>query len=105
MTATTLLALAALAVGTFVMKAVGPVLTTGRSLPPAVARACALLPAALLAALVVTQTFERNGGLALDARSVGLTVAAAAVWLRAPFAVVVLLAAAATALVRVAGWG
>lgn len=107
MTTTTLLALLTLAIGTYAMKAVGPVLTADRSLPPALARAAELLPAALLAALVATQTLgAAAGGLTLDARVVGLGVAAVAVALRAPFALVVLLGAASTALVRaLTGWG
>lgn len=106
MTTTTLVALLALAIGTYAMKAVGPVLTAGRELPPAVARAADLLPAALLAALVATQTVGGDGtSLVLDARLVGVGVAAVAVVLRAPFGLVVLLGAATTAAVRALGWG
>jgi predicted branched-subunit amino acid permease len=54
-----------------------------------------LLPVALLAALIATQTFA--GG--LDARAAGLAAATLAVAARAPFLVVVA-AAAATALLR-----
>ena len=60
----------------------------------------ALLPVALLSALVATQTFTTGQELTLDARAAGLAVAAAAVLLRAPFLVVVVGAAGATALVR-----
>jgi hypothetical protein len=63
-------------------------------------RAVALLPVALLAALVGLQTFSTGDGLVLDARVAGLGVALLAVRLRAPFLVVVACAAAATALVR-----
>lgn len=106
MTTTVLLALLVLAAGTYAMKAIGPVLTAGRDLPPALAHAAELLPAALLAALVATQTWGGDqGGLSFDARTVGVAVAAVAVWLRAPFGVVVLLGAASTAAVRALGWG
>lgn len=101
----TIVALALLALGTFAMKAVGPVLAAGRELPGWLARTAALLPPALLAALVAAQTFTAGSTLVIDARAVGLAAAAVAVALRAPFAVVVLLAAGVTAAVRAAGWG
>jgi branched-subunit amino acid transport protein len=101
----TLLALLALAVGTYALKAIGPVAAAGRELPPVLARAADLLPAALLAALVATETFGGAAGLTLDARAGGLAVAAAAVACKAPFALVVVLGAAATALIRALGFG
>jgi hypothetical protein len=61
---------------------------------------CGLLPAALLPALVAVNTFAGDRRLVLDARAVGLAVALIATWRRAPFVVVVVSAAAATALVR-----
>jgi hypothetical protein len=63
-------------------------------------RAVALLPVALLAALVGVQTFTSGTSLVLDARVAGLGAALVAVRLRAPFLVVVACAAATTALVR-----
>lgn len=71
---------------------------------PLVRRAAALLPIALLAALLVVQTFAGADGLRMDARVAGVTVAAIALLLRAPFLVVVLAAAATAALLRAAGW-
>jgi branched-subunit amino acid transport protein len=67
---------------------------------PRVRRVAALLPVALLAALVAIQTFTDGRHLVLDARTVGLGAAAVAVVLRAPFLVVVVVACAATALTR-----
>lgn len=99
----TVVALLLLAIGTFVAKAVGPVAAAGRELPPALARAADLLPAALLAALVATQTLGGDGGLQLDARVLGVGVAAVAVWRGAPFGLVVVLGAGVTALARLAG--
>jgi branched-subunit amino acid transport protein len=61
-----------------------------------------LLPVALLAALVATQTFSQGQHLSIDARAAGLASAAAAQLLRAPFIVVVVVAVATTALVRLA---
>jgi hypothetical protein len=60
----------------------------------------ALVAPALLAALVVTETFSHGRGLVLDARVVGVAAGAAAVALRAPLWAVVLAGAVATALVR-----
>jgi branched-subunit amino acid transport protein len=65
-----------------------------------VRRIGALLPVALLAALVTTGTFATGQELAVDARAAGLAVAAVAVLVRAPFLVVIVAACAATALVR-----
>ena len=65
---------------------------------PRVQRVAILLPVALLAALIATQTFAQG----LDARAAGLLAAAAALVLRAPFLVVVASAAVTTALLRLA---
>ncbi len=70
---------------------------------PRIVRIPTLLPAALLAALVV-QAVTTSGRLVADARLVGLAAAALALLLRAPFIVVVVVAAAAAG-VRAAGWG
>jgi len=94
------LAIVALAVGTFALKGVGPVLAGGRQMPAVLNRVVALLPAALLAGLVAVQTFGDGQTLTVDGRTVGVLVAAVAVVLRAPFIVVVVLAMAAAALVR-----
>lgn len=70
------------------------------------ARVTSALPIALLAALVAVQTFTTSsGGLVLDARSVAVGVAIVALLLRAPFIVVVVLAAAVAAGLRAAGMG
>ena len=67
-----------------------------------VQRTIPLLPVALLAALVATQTFSTGHHLVLDVRAAALGVAAIAVLLRAPFLVVVASAAATAALLRLA---
>jgi branched-subunit amino acid transport protein len=72
----------------------------------AVSRVTAMLPVALLSALVAVQTFTTSGGgLTLDARAAGVAVAVSALLLRAPFLVVVILAAATSATLRAFGWG
>lgn len=98
-------ALVVLAVGTFIMKATGPIVAAGCELPPTAARLASLLPAALLAALVATQTLGGPDGLTIDARLVGVGAAAVAVTFKAPFGVVVLVGAAVTAGIRLVGWG
>jgi branched-subunit amino acid transport protein len=101
----TLVALGLLAIGTYLMKAVGPVASAGRALPQGLASFADLVPAALLAALVATQTFVSGTTLVLDARAAGVGAAALAVMAKAPFLLVVLIGAAVTAVVRLVGWG
>ena len=62
-----------------------------------------LLPVALLAALVAVQTFATGSALMIDARLAGLGLAVIALLLRAPFLIVVLVAAVGAALLRSAG--
>ena len=97
--------LVVLAVGlaTVTIKAAGPVLLGGRALPPRVAAVIALLAPALLAALVAINTFGAERSLTVDARLAGVAAAGVAIWRRAPLLLVVVLAAAVTALVRAAG--
>ena len=87
-------------VATVALKAMGPVLLGGRKLPDAVAGVVELLAPVLLAALVVTQTVGGDNELVVDARVAGVGAGAAAIAGRAPLPVVVILAAAVTALAR-----
>lgn len=70
---------------------------------PRVARVSTLVTVALLAALVGVQTFTTAGVLVVDARLAALAVAAVALALRAPFVVVVVLAAVVAAGLRAIG--
>ena len=88
--------IAALAFATAAMKVAGPLALGGRALPT---RALDIVEL-LLAALVVVETFGKGGSLTLDARVLGAAFAAVAVWKRAPMIVVVLGAAAVTAVAR-----
>ncbi|HZQ56668.1 MAG TPA: AzlD domain-containing protein [Acidimicrobiales bacterium] len=97
MTATAVLVV--LAAGTYALKSAAPLLLGGRELPW-LARLGALLPAGLLAALVVVSTFSQGHALHADARAIGLAAAAVALVARAPFWAVVLVAVAVTALAR-----
>lgn len=67
---------------------------------PRVARVASLVTVALLAALVATQTFTRGQAVVVDARLVAVAIAAVALALRAPFVVVVVLAAVVAAVLR-----
>jgi branched-subunit amino acid transport protein len=89
-----------LAAGVYVVKAAAPLALGNRRLPAGVERLTALLPAALLAALVVVSTVDGARRLQVDARLVGVAAAAIALWRKATFIVVVVIAAATTALVR-----
>jgi branched-subunit amino acid transport protein len=98
-------AVGAVALVNFVIKASGPVVLAGRKLPPATARVVSMLAPALLAALVVVDTASHGQALAADARLGGLAAAAVALVLRAPLVLVLVVAPAATAGARAAGWG
>lgn len=67
---------------------------------PWIERIVPLLTVALLSSLIITQGFLSGGMPTLDARAVGIGVAVVALLLRAPFLVVVALAALTAALVR-----
>ena len=92
--------IAGLAVTTFAIKAAGPVALGGRELPPWVLRYIALLAPALLAALVVVETFAEGKDLVLDARAAGLAAAAAVLAARLSVLWAVGASAAAAALLR-----
>lgn len=96
--ATTVLVL--LTIGIFAFKSAGPLFIGARPLPPRVQNLVDLLPAALLAALVVVSTFSAGQSIVIDARVAGMVVAALALWRRVPFVLVIILASATTAVVR-----
>lgn len=93
-----------LAVLAYTFKVTGMVLAAGRHLPPVVDRALSLIPAALIAALVVNDTLGSAGALTVDARAAGVGAAVVAAWRRAHLIVVIILGAAVTAAVRALGW-
>lgn len=92
-----------LSAGAYALKFAGLVVIGTRKLPAPLERCLILIPAALLAALVVKDTFSSAHELAFDARAAGLAVAVIAAWRKAPLIVVVILAASTTALIRAAG--
>jgi uncharacterized membrane protein len=92
--------IAALALATAALRLAGPLALGGRPLPARALTVVELLASALLAALVVVETFGKGRSLTLDARALGVAFAALALWRRAPMTVVVLGAAAVTAIAR-----
>jgi branched-subunit amino acid transport protein len=78
---------------------------SGHSVPerwlahPKIQRINALIPIALLSALVAVQSFSEKNQLMIDQRLVGLTAAVIALILKAPFPIVVLSAAISSAAV------
>lgn len=90
----------AVGAGTIVLKSVGPVGVAGKELHPRVAELLSMVAPAILAALVVTETFAHGRSLVVDARVAGVAAGAVAIALRAPLWAVIVLGAAATAVAR-----
>ena len=79
------------------MKALGPLVLGDRKLPPRWNEVLALIAVPLFAALILVQTVTVGRHYVVDSRLAGVAVAAVAVWRRAPFIVVVVLAAVTAA--------
>lgn len=92
--------IALLAVGAYAFKFTGLVLIGSRTLPLRFERCLALIPAAVISALIVKDTLTSGQDVVLDARAAGIAVAVLAAWRRAPLIVVIVVGAAVTALVR-----
>lgn len=92
--------IASLALATAALKLAGPLLLGGRPLPAAAMSVVELLASALLAALVVVETFGKGRALTVDARALGVAFAAVALARRAPVIVAVLGAAVVAAAAR-----
>ncbi|GAB4066692.1 hypothetical protein GCM10028777_20410 [Angustibacter speluncae] len=88
--------IAVLAVGTALLKTLGPVLAGGRRPPERLERVVDLLAPALLASLVVTSTFTTDGAVVVDGRAAGVAVGLGLLLVRAPL-LVALVAGAVTA--------
>ena len=87
----------------FALKLAGHLVPEHWLAQPRVARTAALVTVALLSALVAVQTATTGRTIVIDARVPALLVAAVALALRAPFIVVVLLAALTAAGLRALG--
>ncbi len=95
-------AILATSLGCYLLKLAGVSVPQRWLAAPRVERTANLLPVALLAALVAVQTLVSRQDVTLDARVLGVAAACVALALRAPFLVVVGVAAATAALVRLA---
>ena len=92
----------ALAIGTYMMRLVGPLLHRRVRFSERSRQLMSIAAITLLAAFVVTSTATESGEFAGCARVLGVVVAGVLALRRAPFVVVVLVAAATTAGLRFA---
>jgi branched chain amino acid efflux pump len=88
------------AVLTFAIKAAGPIALGGRELPAWFASVVALMPPALLAALVATHTLANGHRLDVGPATAGVIVSGVVMWRTRSIPWCVLSAAATTALLR-----
>ena len=85
---------------TAAIKAAGPVVVGGRSLPAWFLRVIALMAPALLAALVVTAALAEGQRLGMGAHTAGVAVAGVLLWRGRSIVLAVFVAVAVTALLR-----
>jgi branched-subunit amino acid transport protein len=102
-TATLVVVIAVLAVGTYAMRLTGVVLGDRLQLSPALNRLLLLGAVALLVALAGTAALTDAGGFAGIARPAGVLAGLVAAWRRLPFVAVVVIAAAVAAGLRLLG--
>ncbi len=95
--------MATLAAGTYAIRLSGRLLHTRISFPPRAGRLLEAATVVLLAALVATTALTQGHGFSGLARPAGVLVGGVLAWRKAPFLVVVLAAAASTALLRLLG--
>lgn len=88
----------------FVLKLAGYVVPQRLVQGPLLTRVAGLVTIGLLSSLVIAQTFAGDEGLAIDARVPAVAVAGVLLWLRVPFIVVIVMAAAVAAGLRALGW-
>ncbi len=89
-----------LSVGAYFFKVLGLVILGQRNMPPALERCLALIPAAVIAALIAKDTLTVGQELAIDARVAGVAAATLAAWRRLPVIAVIVIGATVTALLR-----
>ncbi len=92
-----------LSAGTFALRFSGPVLRERIIFPPWAGKLLETAAVILLAALVATTALTEGHGFAGPARPAGVLAGGVLAWRRAPFLVVVLAAAGATAVLRLLG--
>ena len=89
-----------LAAGAYGFKVLGLVIIGDRPLPPVLERCVALIPVAVLPALIVSGTLSVGQHLQIDARAAGVGAAILAAWRRAPLVLVIVIGVVVTAAVR-----
>ncbi|HEY6797066.1 MAG TPA: AzlD domain-containing protein [Kineosporiaceae bacterium] len=89
-----------LAAGTYLFRVAGPLLGPRLRLGVRARHLVDVAPVVLLTALVATAALLEGGSAAGAARPIGVVVAGALAWRRAPFVVVVIAAATVTAALR-----
>lgn len=89
-----------LAIGAYAFKFTGLVILGGRTLPAPIERCLALIPVAVISALIVKDTVTSGQDIVVDARAAGIAAAVVLAWRRAPLIVVIVAGAAVTALLR-----
>lgn len=97
------LAIVVLAAGSYAFRLAGPLLRNRVALPGTLERLLTISAVVLLLALVATAALTEGNGFAGWARPAGVAVAGLLAVRRAPFPVVVVAAAATTALLRLLG--
>ena len=95
--------MATLAAGTYAFRFCGQALRARISFPPRARRMLEAAAVILLAALVATTALTQGHGFAGCARPAGVLAGGILAWRKAPFLVVVITAAAVTALLRLLG--
>ncbi|GAA4869672.1 MULTISPECIES: AzlD domain-containing protein [Saccharopolyspora] len=93
----------ALAAGTYAMRLAGPLLRGRVEFSPRWEQLMSIAAMVLLGGFVATSTAFEGGDLAGWARFAGVAVGGVLAWRKAPFVLVVVAAAATTALLRVVG--
>jgi hypothetical protein len=93
----------AVGAGTIALKGAGTMVLGSRTLPSPAQAVIALLAPSLLAGLIVVQTLDDDGALAIDARLAGVAACAVALAMRAPLLVALTAAAAVAAGARALG--
>lgn len=91
-------------VAAFLTKLLGYLVPGSWLANPRIARVAGTLTIGLLASLTVANTVATGQTLVIDSRLGALVVAAIALWLKAPFIVVVIAGAAAAAVLRLLGF-
>ncbi|QXE32950.1 AzlD domain-containing protein [Streptomyces sp. GMY02] len=98
-----IVAMLVLAAGTFAFRLAGPALRSRINFPPQAEKLMETSAIVLLASLVATTALMEGHGPAGIARPAGVVVAGVLAWRKMPFLVVVLTAAAFTAVLRLLG--